>query len=219
MSATGTGWLKQELTQGHWGAGQRGQFRHWQLQLERVTELNCIVMAGELIRTSAITLPCASWLKIVRKRRQTSQLPEEPNFLKLPSTATSRSDQTEALEASQWCQASTSASLAISSWCQQRNKALFKWGWSRVEMVPPCCRAVPKRCSGDHSGNSKGTGLDVLQLANTSTSQRNVTALRETCIYFSGHIYHAEENYRVCCACLHLHSAVLKKGSQAYEFV
>lgn len=35
---------------------------------------------------------------------QTPQLSEEPHFLKLPSTAVSRSDQTEALEVSQWCQ-------------------------------------------------------------------------------------------------------------------
>lgn len=46
------------------------------------------------------------------------------------------------------------------------------------------------------------TGRDVLQLANTSTSQRNITAHRETCVYFSGHIHHAEENYRECVLCV-----------------
>lgn len=151
---------QQELIQGHRGLVSMGSSASQLLHPERATELNCVVMTGELVRTSAITLPCASRLKIVWKRRQTSQLSEEPHFLKLPSTDTSRSGRTEALEASQWCQASASASLANSSWCQQRNKALFNWGWSRVETVPPCCRAVPKRCSGDHSDNSKGTRLE-----------------------------------------------------------
>lgn len=35
-----------------------------------------------------------------------------------------------------------------------------------------------------------------------NTRQRNITAHRETCAYFSGHIHHAEENYRVHCVCV-----------------
>lgn len=171
-----------------WSKGSEGQFSLWLLHPERVTELNCIVMAGELLRTSAITMVCVSWLKTVWKKRQTSQLSEEPHFLKLPSTATSRSDQTEALEASRWCQASTSASLANSFWCQQRNKALFNWGWSRVGTVPSCCRAPPNRCSGDHSDNSKGTGLE--EMCYSWQTQAPVRAHREMCLFFRLHLSH-----------------------------
>lgn len=183
--------------------GQCGQLSPWLLH----PELNCVVMAGELLRASAVTLPCASWVEIVWKSRQTFQLSKEPHFLKLPSTATTRSDQTEALEASQWCQASTSASLANSSWCQQRNKALLNWGWSRVETVSPCCRALPKRCRGDHSDNSKGTGLErMCYSCQMQAPVRETSQPTEKSVYFPGHIYHAEKNYRererVVCVCI-----------------
>lgn len=214
--ARGTECFRQELIQGHWGDAQGGQFSACCIQ----RGLNCTVVAGELLRTPASTQASASCLEIVWKRRQTSQLSEEPHSLKLPSTAISRPDQTEALEASQWCQASPSASLANSSWCQQRNKTLFNWGCSRMETVPPCCRALPKRCSG---GLSKGTRLEGM-----CYSWQTQAPVRETSQPTGKHVFIFQVTSTmqrkiiesVFCVCLHLHSAVMEKGNhQAHAFV
>lgn len=163
----GTGWYKQQLIWSHRGAGQLAQAvrppRCCILNSERLELWSDDVIARYHICNHS---DLCKLVEIVWKRRQTRQLSEERHFLKLPSTAPSRADRTEALEASRWCLVSTYVSFL--------QRAIAASGKLRLEQSgnhPTLLQGSTKRCNRDQIDNSKGTRLEGCVTAGKQQNQ------------------------------------------------